>query len=76
MEPDYLQDKEYEALKRRSLYLILGGLCLLFIIFFALTNAQHFLGPDISQAPWHCCEMGNKPISISEILKWRRGESV
>lgn len=66
MEPDHLQDKEYEALERESLYLILGSLCLLFItfLFFALTNAQHFLGPDISQALWHCCEMGNKPISI------------
>lgn len=31
MEPDPLQDKEYEALERESLYLILGGLCLLFI---------------------------------------------
>lgn len=67
MEPDHLQDMSYEALEMK-IYLILGGPCLLFITSPSfpshLPNAQYFLEPNISQAPWHCCEMGNNPISI------------
>ena len=69
MESRSLQGKKYAALKGKSLYLILGGFCLLFItsfffFFFSSSSVQYFLGSNISQALQHRCEMGNKPIYI------------
>lgn len=66
MESGYLQAKKYATLKGKSLYLILGGFCLLFITRFVHPppKAHYFLGSNISQALQHHCEMGNKPIYI------------